>query len=266
VSETGVVVDFHNHVIPGVDDGARDEENAREALAALVLDGVRALIATPHVDASIAARPERLKERMAELDAGWARLATLLPEFPHLEVRRGAEVKLDTPDPDLDDARFRLGGGGHVLVEFPYFTIPPRSSRVIVNLRNAGWTPIVAHPERYGGLLHDLDVVQEWRTAGAFLQVNGPSLTGRYGDEALNAAFALLEKGWADYLSSDYHARGRPDITAYRQVLIDVGGEEQVVLLTETNPSRLLREEMPLPVTPLTLRRSIWERITSPFR
>jgi protein-tyrosine phosphatase len=264
--DTRSIVDFHNHVIPGVDDGARDEDGARGALAAMRDDGVQALIATPHVDAAIALRAERFDERMAELDAGWARLQRVLPEFPELEVRRGAEVKLDTPEPVLDDPRMRLGGGSFVLIEFPYFTIPPHADRALATVRAQGWLPIVAHPERYGGLLDELDLARAWRLAGAYLQVNGPSLTGRYGEEPRAAARALLENGCVDYLSSDYHARGRPGIRSYRQLLIDLGGEEHAELLTRTNPARLLRGELPLPVPPLAGRRTLWDRLTAPFR
>lgn len=260
------VVDFHNHVIPGVDDGARDDAQTREALAAMQADGVRVIIASPHVDASIALRQDRMDERMGELDAGWARLQAIVGEFPGLEIRRGAEVKLDTPQPDLGDERFRLAGGRFVLFEFPYFTIPPRSAPAFAAVRAQGWIPIVAHPERYPGIRSDLDVVTEWRAAGAYVQVNGPSLTGRYGEEPRAAGLAMLEKGWVDYLSSDYHARGRPEIPAYRQALLDAGGEEQVVLLTETNPDRILRDEAPLPVPPLAGKRSLWDRLAAPFR
>lgn len=262
----GRVVDFHNHVIPGVDDGARDEADAREALAAMRADGVRVVVASPHVDASIALRQDRMDERMGELDAGWARLQAIAPEFPELEIRRGAEVKLDTPEPDLGDERFRLAGGRFVLFEFPYFTIPPRSARAFALVRAQGWIPIVAHPERYPGIRSDIDIVAEWRAAGAYVQVNGPSLTGRYGEEPRAASLGMLENGWVDYLSSDYHARGRPDIAAYRQAVLDCGGEEQMVLLTETNPDRLLRDEAPLPVAPLAAKRTLWDRIASPFR
>lgn len=263
---SGQIVDFHNHVIPGVDDGARDANDAREALAAMQADGVRALVATPHVDASIALREDRLNERMGEVDAGWTGLEGVLQDFPDLDVRRGAEVKLDLPDPDLTDPRFRLGASSFVLVEFPYFTVPPRSGRVMAHLRSRGWTPIVAHPERYGGMLSGVDVIEEWRAAGAYLQVNGPSLTGRYGEEPRQAAIRILERGWVDYLSSDYHARGRPGIVGYRETLLALGGEEQVTLLMETNPGRMLMNEAPLPVPPLSAKRGLWDRISDAFR
>ena len=176
------VIDFHNHVMPGVDDGARDLDEARSALNSLVSSGVRTLVATPHVDSSIVLRGDRFESRMAELDAGWASLAELAAaSFPGLTLHRGAEMKLDVPDPDFSDPRLRLAGGRFVLVEFPYFTIPPRSTRVIAHIVERDRVPVIAHPERYDGLEADPEIVQEWRAAGAYLQVNGASLVGRYG-------------------------------------------------------------------------------------
>jgi protein-tyrosine phosphatase len=261
------VVDFHNHVIPGVDDGARDPEETRSALNTLTSSGVRTLIATPHVDASIVIRGDRFESRMAELDAGWATLVEVAAAgFPELTVHRGAEMKLDMPDPDFSDPRLRLAGGRFVLVEFPYFTVPPRSTRVIAHIVEQDRVPVIAHPERYGGMEADPAIVQQWRAAGAYLQVNGASLIGRYGPEARSAAITLLENGWADYFSSDYHARGRSEILTYRDLLIEMGAEAQCELLMWVNPTRLLEGEAPLPVPALSVKRGLWDRITGAFR
>jgi protein-tyrosine phosphatase len=261
------VVDFHNHVIPDVDDGARNIEESRAALNALHSSGVQILIATPHVDGSIVHRAERFDARMRELDAGWDALcAVAYEEFPQLKLHRGAEVKLDTPEPDLSDPRMRLAGGRFVLVEFPYFTIPPRSTRVLAYMRERDWVPVIAHPERYDGVEAELALVQQWKAAGAHLQVNGASLTGRYGPEARSAAIALLGSGSADYFCSDYHARGRTEILAYRDLMIDLGAEAQAELLMWINPARLLEGEAPLAVPPLPAKRGLWDRISAPFR
>lgn len=261
------VVDFHSHVIPGVDDGARDLAESRAALRSMRSSGVMELIATPHVDGSIAGHSERFGSRMRELDGGWQTLCTMAAsDFPDMQVHRGAEVKLDTPEPDLTDSRMRLAGGRFVLVEFPYFTIPPRSARVLAYIRECNWIPIVAHPERYDGVLDDTEILQRWKAAGAYLQVNGPSLLGRYGSQAKAAAGMLLENGWADYLSSDYHARGRTEVLTYRDSMIDMEAETQVELLMWVNPMRMLQGEEPLPVPPLPEKRGIWDRISAAFR
>lgn len=261
------MVDFHSHLMPGVDDGARDGDESRGALEAMRSSGVDALITTPHFRGSIALRQDELDARMRELDEGWAQLVELGGEaVPDLDLRRGAEVLLDIPEPDLTDPRLRLGGGAFVLVEFPYFTVPPRSTRVIKAIRSSGFVPIIAHPERYRDIASDTDVVDDWRNAGAYLQMNGPSLIGRYGAEAREMAVFLLERGWADYISSDYHARGETGIAEYGQVLSRMGAHAQAEVLMRTNPVRLLNDEPPVPVPSLPVRRRLWDRIAAAFR
>ncbi len=214
-------------------------------------DGVCALVATPHVELALETRGG-LAGRLAELDLGWENLQRCAEEAG-VAVRRGAELRLDTADPDLNDPRLRLAGGPFVLVEFPFFMVPPRSHRVLSLIRSRGWTPLVGHPERYSGIDAELDVVAEWRAAGARLQVNGGSLLGRYGEAPRAVALALLARGWADYLGSDYHARGRPRVRDYHALLVEAGGATQAELLLSTNPRRLLRGEQPLPVPALVL-------------
>lgn len=261
------MVDFHSHLMPGVDDGARDRDESRAALEAMRSSGVQALITTPHFRGSIALRPDEFEARMRELDDGWTQLTVLGDEaVPGLEIRRGAEVLLDIPEPDLTDPRLRLGGGAFVLVEFPYFTVPPRSTRVISAIRGNGLVPIIAHPERYRDIASDTEVVDEWRKAGAYLQMNGPSLIGRYGGEARSMAVLLLERGWVDYISSDYHARGETGIAEYRDILARMGADVQAEVLMRTNPVRLLNDEPPVPAPPLPQRRRLWDRITAAFR
>lgn len=265
-SPTGIV-DFHNHVIPGVDDGATDLEQSSAALEALRQSGVRALVATPHLDGALTRQPEELAERLAELDAGWRRLSELgAASFPDLELHRGVELMLNTPVPDLSDPRLRLAGGPFVLIEFPYMAVPPNSAHFVAKLRMEGWRPIIAHPERYAGLDAKLEVVERWRRAGAHLQVNAGSLLGRYGAEAGRVALEVIERGWADYLGSDYHARGRVWLRSARESLEALGGEEQARLLMETNPARVLAGEAPVPVPPLQPRRGLWARIAKAFR
>jgi protein-tyrosine phosphatase len=245
------VVDVHNHVIPGVDDGAQDESDTGAALDAMYAEGVSSLIATPHIELGLLARGG-MDFRLETLDAGWAVLARRA-ERSCIRVYRGAELRLDTPTPDLSDARLRLAGGPFVLVEFPYFIVPPRSPRIMAWLVAQGWHPVLAHPERYAGVDGGLEVVAEWRDAGARLQLNGGSLLGRYGETARRLAAILLAHGWVDYLSSDYHARGAPRIAEYRDVLTSNGGRAQADLLMQTNPRRILSGEPPLAVPPLDL-------------
>lgn len=256
------MIDFHNHLMPGVDDGAATLAESRAALRLMREQGVTTVVTTPHLRASLVGSRAECAEYLARLDEAWGQLRALAAEeFPELRIERGVELMLDTPTVNLSDARLRLAGTSFVLVEFPFMSIPPNAGSAIFEMKMRGWTPIIAHPERYGNLSPDSDAPGEWRQMGAHLQVNGASLLGRYGKEAEQIAWALLERGVVDYLSSDYHARGRLRTAEVRAELLRRGGDAQVRLLMVDNPARLLAGEAPLPVPPLVESRSLWARL-----
>jgi protein-tyrosine phosphatase len=260
-----VAVDFHNHLIPGVDDGAQTVVESLEALECFRRDGVSVVVVTPHIDASLTLEPDALGRRLEEIDAGWAVLQeAAVRDFPDMALYRGCELALDVPKPDLADARIRLNGGRYVLIEFPFMTVPPRASHVIGSLRETGYVPIIAHPERYHGV-SGVEPARKWRESGAFLQVNGGSLLGRYGAEPRRLAFAMLGQGLADYICSDYHARGVPLTSEYEALLTEMGGSEQASTLMQTNPARMLEGLDPLPVAPMIAKQSLWRRMSRIF-
>ena len=261
------LVDIHNHLIPGVDDGARRPEEALAALKAMRDQGVHRLIATPHLDAGITVRPEAFADRMAAIDSGWATLQEVAQQVPEVEIARGHEIMLDVPGVTLEDPRVRLAAGTCVLVEFPRLQVPPASAGALYRIRGEGYLPIVAHPERYVNVdVERLDMVDEWRRMGARIIVNAGSLLGGFGAGARATTVAMLQQGWVDMVGSDYHARpGRPLLLekAYEQ-LAEWGGEEQARLLLSVNPGLVMDGEEPLAVTPLEQPR--WRRLRSLFR
>lgn len=265
---TGVAfTDLHNHLMPGVDDGAADAAEARAALAALRAAGAVHVVTTPHVDGSLTLRADALAQRLAALDAAWAVLTELAADHASgLRLDRGAEVMLDVPAPRLEDPRLRLAGGPFVLVEFPHRILPPQSADTLARLAGQGWIPLVAHPERYAGLGQDLEPIGAWRRAGAYLQVNGGALLGRFGPRVRANALELLARGWADCIASDYHARGEPRLAEYRQALTAQLGAESAELLLSVNPARIARGEAPVPVPPARPRRRVWASVLSWWR
>jgi protein-tyrosine phosphatase len=256
------MIDFHNHVIPGVDDGAADLDQAREALAVMRAQGIRGVVATPHVKGSLTEDAAGLAAFLDEVDRAFAGLKEMaLAEFPDVHLERGHEVMLDTPHARLDDARLRLAGTPFVLVEFPFMMVPPNAPQAVFELKMQGFSPIIAHPERYGNVDASLAQPAEWRRVGGLLQVNAGSLLGRYGRGPRETAWGLLRHGMVDYLSSDFHARGSCWTAEARAALEQEGAGEQARILTETNPARMLNGEPPLPVPPLARPRSLWRRL-----
>jgi protein-tyrosine phosphatase len=259
------VIDIHSHVMPGVDDGACDIDEAVTALSALQRAGVEHVVATPHLDASLTARRAAYAARLDQLDVAWRELtAAVTPALP--SVSRGAEIMLDVPEPDFSDPRLRLDGTDFVLVEFPWAPLPPHSARALIWIRDAGYVPVVAHPERYPDAGDCLDLIHEWRQHGAYLQCNCGSLTGSYGGGARDVAIELLRRGWIDYLAGDYHARGPLPQDGCAAVLDALGAGDLFTVLTMTNPQRLRANRAPLPVAPLPAADTLWQRLARVFR
>ncbi len=258
------LADIHNHLVPGVDDGARTVAEVLDAVGRMAREGIRKILTTPHLDGSLTTDPEALAERLGEVDEAWEEASAAVGrQFPEVEFRRGHEVMLDSPDVAFADDRVRMAGTSFVLVEWPRLHIPPGTTQVLKRIRDDGYRPIVAHPERYIGLDPELDLVGQWRGAGAYVQVSYGSLDGRFGGEARRTAFRLLRRGWVDYLASDFH--GRPDRKLFKreawEALRRIGASECLVALTTTNPGRVFRNEDPVPVPLPPPERGFWSRV-----
>jgi protein-tyrosine phosphatase len=240
------LADLHTHLIPGVDDGAPDLESALQALQTCFNDGVRAVAATPHLNAS-----NLSGNRRALADEAWPALARAARDrFPGITLYRGYEIQLDTPQLDLGDPGLRLAGSRYALVEFYAFTVPERSAEVLARVAAGRYVPIIVHPERYWGYDRGYGIVADWRAAGALLQLNSGSLLGEYGENVRLVAHRFLAEGQVDLIASDNHARPErsPSLRAAWDYLVARGLEEQARLLLATNPQRILQDEPTLNV------------------
>jgi protein-tyrosine phosphatase len=246
------IVDFHSHLIPGVDDGAETLEQSLVAIQKMWEQGITHIITTPHFRAHTLNDAAEFDWRIGLVDEAWETLRIAAKEeFPDLELRRGCELALDEPLDAMPDARMRLAETRFMLVEFPSFLIPAESGKVLAQLVRLGVTPIVAHPERYDNLDDDLEVLLEWKRSGAFLQVDAGSLVGDFGESIEASGWKVLELGLADYLSSDYHARGECFVAEAKSRISARKGDSQFRALSVLNGERLLREQDPVLVDAL---------------
>ncbi|HEX6536899.1 MAG TPA: CpsB/CapC family capsule biosynthesis tyrosine phosphatase [Gemmatimonadaceae bacterium] len=232
------MIDIHSHLLPGVDDGSPSIEVSVPVLERFGREGVDVLVCTPHLRATDAARAP--VARYAEI---LARLAAAAPPKPAL--RQGWEIMLDAPGIDLRAPGLQLGGSGAVLVEFPRMNVPPGAAHELLRIRMSGVIPVLAHPERYHGAT--LDMVLEWRSVGAVIQVDSAMLFGKA--PMCRLARAMLEEGLVDCIASDNHG-DRRSLAAARRWLEEIGAVEQAQLLTHTNAERLLARQPLLPVAP----------------
>lgn len=200
------MIDLHSHILPGLDDGARTIEDARTLARLAAAEGVGAIAATPHVRADYPTRPEEMEERVAELRRDFGEHG--IP----VAVLHGGEIALDAlPGLEPDELRrFTLAqNGSYVLLEFPYRGWPLELEQRVFELRAAGLTPLLAHPERNADVQRRPERLAEAVNVGALVQVTAASLDGRLGRSSREAAQRLLDLRLAHVLASDAHT---PDI------------------------------------------------------
>lgn len=249
------MIDLHNHLLPGVDDGSRSVGQSLRVLAAFASSGVTAVCLTPHVAASQAAAGPP-----AAHDAAFEALRREAPAAPALH--RGAEILLDRPLPEEVAVRrdVTLNGTQYVLVEFTRMVAFPAALAALRHVVELGLVPVLAHPERYACCTPE--AVRRWRQAGAVIQVDGTTLSAARGRG--ERARALVAEGLADILAGDNHGDDR-SLATPRDYLARHDGAVQARLLLEANPAAILAGAALEPVPPLPLRGSLLGRIRHLF-
>jgi protein-tyrosine phosphatase len=196
-------VDLHLHVLPGLDDGARDDDAALDMLRGLEAAGFSRLVATPHADdARYTYGPERIEAARAALESR-AREAGL-----SIGIGRGAEYAYGARFHEELSARrlMTLDGSRYVLLELPEAFMPATMPNVLFEVGAAGYYPIVAHPERCQPFHDDLDRLLALTTGRALIQVSFRSLAGTFGRTIKKTAWSLVEGGHADLVATDCHS------------------------------------------------------------
>lgn len=194
--------DLHSHILPGLDDGARSLEEARELARRCVAEGVTAIAATPHVRSDYPTTPEQMERGVAELRADLAEAGIAL------EVVHGGELGLDRlGDLTEDDLRrFSFAqGGAYVLLECPYSGSPLELVPAIKKLRASGLTPLLAHPERNPDVIERPSRLGSLVELGVLVQVTAASINGQFGKPAKKTAAKLVELGLVHVIASDSH-------------------------------------------------------------
>lgn len=239
------IADIHNHLLPGVDDGAQSFEESLFHLRAFHRDGVVRAAVSPHLfgwlseQEQVDAHLDRLERVFDELE----RFVAGRSDVPRLQLSQ----EILCPTPQVARAVFRnarpgVRGTDYALVEFG-FDLKGDCTEVVRTVLDCGKRMIVSHPERFrrdGGRV-SVTEIESWKRAGAALQVNGGSLLGDYGSSVQATAWRLLHEGLADMVASDHHADHRPvSLKEVYGAIVDRGGVEQAHLLMSENTTRVL--------------------------
>lgn len=234
--------DIHSHVLPGVDDGARDMSMSIEMIRHAYEQGIRRIIVTPHhkpmhhnvnrakMQRLIVALQEQMQKENVEIELYTGNELYYREELVECLEKREAVT--------LADSRY-------VLIEF----LPQDRWEYIRDGVNtmlmAGYRPVLAHVERYREVCKDMERISRLREMGGYLQVNAAGIMGKYGIGIKHTTRKLLKYRMVDFLATDAH-NATTRTTDMAECAAYIGkkyGEEYLRVLVEKNPSCIIRDD-----------------------
>lgn len=235
------MIDLHSHILPELDDGSQSLEESLAMARMAVQSGVTVMVATPHC----------MDDRAQQVYAAWRLLREALrdTEIP-LKLYLGMEIfgTADTVRLLRAGRLFPLNGSQYPLIEFSFRSTGEEETQILYQVLRAGYRPLVAHPERYGYVRENPELINLWTKMGCLLQINRGSLLGRFGPGAQRMAAELVERGFVTAVATDAHSpRVRTPWMKDIQILLSQEYSPQLARkLLLQNPQHILRNE-PLP-------------------
>lgn len=227
--------ELHFHLLPGVDDGPRDDLEAIELARLAISDGTGRIVVTPH------AHLVELDEVRRRVEALRGRLRAAGIE---LELAPGGELSPDHVG-SLDRGQLeRIAQGPRdqpwLLLEAPLFPTETELGAAADELRAKGFGLLIGHPERSPGT--SLEELRRLASLGSVLQLNASSVAGRHGREARDGALELAWSGLPFVIASDAHSPDRPPLMTLAGVELEAAGIEphRVRAAVDTLPEALL--------------------------
>lgn len=198
---SNIGTDMHSHIIPGIDDGAQTIKDSLLLAKKFKALGYHKLIATPHIMADYYRNtPDTIHRGLDVLRKG------LKEAEIELEVDAAAEYYLDeTLEKKIRQKEVLTFGSGYLLFELSYINAPQNLLDFIKIIQDAGYKPVLAHPERYPYYHNVFENYHQIRETGCLLQLNTIALTGYYGSGAKKVAEEMVENHLIDFIGSDMH-------------------------------------------------------------
>jgi tyrosine-protein phosphatase YwqE len=211
-------IDFHSHLLFGIDDGAQTFNDTLNLTKALMGFGITEIITTPHVmqnvwdnsAESIVARQNDVKELLQQqgITVSFVAAAEYLMDDHFLKL--------------LQSQSLLTLKENYVLVEMSYINAPIQLYDILFELQVAGYKPVLAHPERYNFYHHNFAEYKKLKKAGCLFQLNLLSVVGFYGKNVAEMAEKLLSEGMIDFASSDTHHQKHIDSFSNKVLLKDL--------------------------------------------
>ena len=203
-------VDIHSHLLPGIDDGAKDLDNSIELIQRMSSYGIKNFITTPHVLGDT--YPNTPKIIKNKLDV--VKNELLKRNITDINITAAAEYMIDEKFGLIleEEKEILTLKDNFVLVEMSYYSPPLNLYDILYQLQLKGYKPILAHPERYFSYHKDFQSFYKLKNAGCLFQLNLLSLTEQYGKHVQKIASRLIKENLYDFVGTDAHHEGHLEL------------------------------------------------------
>ena len=219
-------VDIHNHILPGIDDGAKNVQESIDLIHGFKELGITNLVTTPHIMSNL--YPNTKETITASLDLLTNEL--LANDLKDISIEAAAEHMIDDSFKELlEQGEVMSMRKQYLLVEMSYLQPSINFDDAIKSIMKKGFFPILAHPERYGYWHTNKANYSKYKKKGVQYQLNLLSLSDYYGPEVQRMALYLLDHGLIDYIATDIHRREQ--IEFLKEIKINVSVSESIIPL-----------------------------------
>jgi tyrosine-protein phosphatase YwqE len=202
-------VDIHSHLLPGIDDGAKNLNDSIELITRMRSFGIKNFVTTPHVLGDIYPNSsETILQKLAEVKEELSQKG-----IHDIHISAAAEYMMDEQFLErLQKKDILTLKDDFILVEMSFFNAPINLYDILFEIQLKGYKPVLAHPERYNFYHNDFENYYKLKKAGCVFQLNLLSLTEQYGKEVKKTGEKLLELGMYDYVGTDTHHQRHLDL------------------------------------------------------
>ena len=198
------MIDFHNHVLPNVDDGPRTLEESISMIRHAEAQGITDIVQTVHFQ----------HPKMDGKNVDYKYLTNKLNDFQSIINKQKININMHLSAevfylPNLveisSNPLVTIGSKRYMLIEFSTNIYPEGFEEVFYKLQLNGITPIIAHPERYRFVNNNLDILSKWIDLGYIIQIDAGSVIGQFGNKAKKNTLKMISEGYVHLIGSDAH-------------------------------------------------------------
>lgn len=256
------MIDIHCHILPGLDDGAQNMEEAIQMARIAYEDGISVIVATPHTMNGIF-----INKRDSVLSGVDQLQKALIEEDIDIRILPGSDAHVNHNMLELIHEGMALtvnDNGKYLLLEFPHQLVPPNIPQLVFELKLKGITPIFTHPERNAAIQRDLNIILRLVEQGALTQITANSITGEFGPRVLKCALDMFKCQMAHIIASDAHSTNIrvPALSAAVRRASEITGQDFAESMVTKIPQAIIDGDMLMDLPdPIPPKKSIFRRI-----